>query len=52
MVNIRKIHSDEMGWANGAVKELAVELLAYDDAQLARAIASGPVIEVTCHGQG
>lgn len=32
-----------------ALKELASEMLAYDDEEIARAIASGPLMEVTCH---
>ena len=35
-----------------ALKELAAELLAYDDVQIAKAIASGVLIEVICHDQG
>ncbi len=31
-----------------ALKELASEMLAYDDAKIAKAIESGPLIEVTC----
>lgn len=32
-----------------ALKELAAEMLAYDDAEITRAIESGPLIEVTCN---
>ena len=32
-----------------ALKELAREMLAYDDAQIAAAVAPGPLIEVTCN---
>ena len=32
-----------------ALKELASEMLAYDQNQIARAIASGPLIEVNCN---
>ncbi|MBZ5645359.1 MAG: type II toxin-antitoxin system RelE/ParE family toxin [Acidobacteriia bacterium] len=32
-----------------ALKELASEMLAYDEAQITRAVASGPLIEVTCN---
>ena len=31
-----------------ALKELASEMLAYDDEQIAKAVASGPLIEVIC----
>ena len=32
-----------------ALKELASEMLAYDDAEITRAVESGPLIEVTCN---
>jgi hypothetical protein len=35
-----------------ALKELASEMLAYDDATMARAVASGALIEVECHEEG
>jgi len=31
-----------------ALRELASEMLAYDDAEITKAIESGPLIEVTC----
>ncbi len=40
------ISQDELA----ALKELASELLAYDESQIARAAASGPLIEVNCNG--
>jgi hypothetical protein len=38
------ISQDELA----ALKELALEMLAYDDAKIAKAIEAGPLIEVTC----
>ena len=32
-----------------ALRELASQMLAYDEAQIAKAIASGPLIEVICN---
>jgi len=32
-----------------ALKELASEMLAYDEAEITKAIESGPLIEVTCN---
>ena len=32
-----------------ALKDLASEMLAYDDSKIDKAIASGPLIEVTCN---
>jgi len=32
-----------------ALKELASEMLAYDEKEIAKAVASGPLIEVTCN---
>jgi hypothetical protein len=32
-----------------ALKELASEMLAYDERDIARAVASGPLFEVTCN---
>jgi hypothetical protein len=32
-----------------ALKELAAEMLAYDEAEIDKAVASGPLIEVTCN---
>jgi hypothetical protein len=39
------ISQDELA----ALKELATEMLAYDEAQITRAVVSGPLIEVTCY---
>ena len=39
------ISQDELA----ALKELASEMLAYDEAEIMTAIASGPLIEVTCN---
>ena len=33
-----------------ALKELASEMLAYGETEITKAIESGPLIEVTCHG--
>lgn len=32
-----------------ALKDLASEMLAYDEDAIRKAVASGPLIEVTCH---
>lgn len=39
------ISQDELA----ALKELASEMLAYGEAEITKAIESGPLIEVTCH---
>jgi hypothetical protein len=39
------ISEDELA----ALKELATEMLAYDEGEIAKAVASGPLIEVTCN---
>ena len=39
------ISQDELA----ALKELAAEMLAYNEGEIMRAVASGPLIEVTCN---